>query len=413
MDCINKNLIKFFVLISVFLIPFYFFRFSIAGVPTNIFEVFVVVSFLFTLIDFSCSLTIRDPKKISYWFSIFVVIAAASIFFSEDKIAAAGIFKGWFLIPFILFWIVINNFSKKNISILSIPLWFSLIVISKWAILQKLGFITTLFYQNGDQSFLQYLTEKRAFGPFESPNYLAMYLVPMIFLSLPIFTLVKNKLIKFIIIISYTLPLAAIYFSTSRGGRVALIASLVALVLFLYFKSKTLKKVVESLSNILIFALILVSIIILIYLVRNFTPNQGGDVIRLEIYNYAVAMIKDNYFFGIGLGDFQSAISQFSINNESFQKWGLNYALHPHNLYMAVWLNLGIAGLIAFFGMLWVTLKNIFSGKKEVFLRACLFASLIAILSHGLFDTTYFKNDLSAVFWLIAAMSFILARKNE
>jgi len=36
----------------------------------------------------------------------------------------------------------------------------------------------------------------------------------------------------------------------------------------------------------------------------------------------------------------------------------------------------------------------------------------LAILVHGIVDTTYFKNDLSAIFWIILAMSVIIGVRN-
>ena len=38
---------------------------------------------------------------------------------------------------------------------------------------------------------------------------------------------------------------------------------------------------------------------------------------------------------------------------------------------------------------------------------------MTAILFHGLFDTTYLKNDLAAIFWLLIAVSLVLKKQNE
>lgn len=408
---IQKNKIaEYLVYVSVFLIPFYFFRFSILCLKTNIFEVITVITFIIFVLEYVNCLTIKKFQRVPIWVHLFLLVSLVSVFLADDKTQASGIFKGWFLLPVILYILVVNNFNRESISKLSIPFYSSLIIISVWAVLQKFGIIGQLFYQAGDTSFIQYINEGRTFGPFESPNFLAMFLVPMIFLSLPILKEIKNRFLRIIIVLLYILPIIALYFTTSRGGVVALITSMIAFILFLYFKSKVFRKVIEKQSSLLIFGLIIVATIFLIFAARKIAPNQGGDSIRLEIYHYSIEMVKKNPILGIGLGSFQERIDQISATNAGFQQFGISYALHPHNLFLAIWLNLGLAGLIIFLVLLWQIIHNLFKDKTEPFIKSCIFAALIAVLVHGLFDTTYFKNDLSAIFWLIFALSFVVKK---
>lgn len=434
----QTTMIKSLIYLTLFLIPFYFFRFSIFGFKTNIFEVFVLISFIIFFYGHVSSLTIKKLHPIPIWVYLFLLASLIGVFLAQDKIQALGIFKGWFLFPVIFYFLITNNFNKKIISKLSIPLYLSLIIVSIWAVLQKFGSIGQLFYQVGDNSFAQYIYEGRAFGPFESPNYLAMYIVPMIFLSLPIFLSssfsLRHKLksgleeekspsfslratlkrgLKGLLVLLYFLPLLALCYTTSRGGAVALAVSFIALILFLYFKSKVFRKIIEKQSNILIFGLLIVVTIFFIMAARKIAPNQGGDVIRLEIYNYSIEMINKNRLTGIGLGSFPEAIDRISANNHSFQEFGISYALHPHNVFLAMWLNIGITGLIIFLILLRQIIYNLFKNKTESFLKSCIFAALIAVLVHGLFDTTYFKNDLSAIFWLIFALAFLLSKSGS
>ena len=401
---------KVIIFIVLFLIPWYFIRFSFLGFKTNIFEVATLLAFVALILERANSLTIKKIEPVSVWVYIFLLISLVSMLFSADKTHALGIFKGWFLFPVIFYFLINNSFIKENISKLSIPLFLSLVTVSIWAILQKFGVFGQLFYQAGDVSFRQYILEGRAFGPFESPNFLAMFLVPMIFLSLPLFKEIKNRLLQIIIVLLYFLPLIALYFTTSRGGVVALITSIIAFILFLYFKSKVFRKAVEKQSNILIFGLIFVAAIFLIVAARKVAPNQGGDSIRLDIYHYSITLVKENPILGIGLGNFQEKINQISSADASFQQFGIPYALHPHNLFLAMWLNLGLAGLVVFIILVWLIIQNLFKNKTNPFLKSCVFAALISILVHGLFDTTYFKNDLSTIFWLTFALSFILKK---
>jgi len=90
--------------------------------------------------------------------------------------------------------------------------------------------------------------------------------------------------------------------------------------------------------------------------------------------------------------------------------------LHPHNLYLAMWLNLGIVGLVSFIYIIAATVSRFFVGFKGVLdeklfgtlkLRLILFAMLLIVLIHGLFDTPFFKNDLALLFWVIIGSIYV------
>jgi O-antigen ligase len=135
-----------------------------------------------------------------------------------------------------------------------------------------------------------------------------------------------------------------------------------------------------------------------------------NDQIRKEIYNYSVQLIKAYPLQGIGLADFQTKIDALSTNNLFFRWFGLPYALHPHNLFLALWLNLGLLGLLVFIIIVMSYYETlIFSNSTR---RLFLIAAMTAILVHGFFDTTYFKNDLAAIFWLLIAVSIVISNKD-
>ncbi len=45
-------------------------------------------------------------------------------------------------------------------------------------------------------------------------------------------------------------------------------------------------------------------------------------------------------------------------------------------------------------------------------LRLCL-AAMVAVLIHGLVDTTYFKNDLALLFWLVVTAALFSSTPNS
>jgi O-antigen ligase len=283
------------------------------------------------------------------------------------------------------------------------------VLVSVWALLQKVGLISTLFYQVNDSSFSLYLSEGRSFGPFESPNYLAMFLSPVFFLSLPFFDLVKKKSTRLFFGGMMILPLLAIYFTNSRGGVISTVICVFVYLNYRYINHRSANKVRPFHQIVFTFLLVFINAAYLFYATRFVNVSSGGDSVRIEIYKYSLKILKSDWLLGTGLGNFQGRIGQISVGNFSFQEYALGYALHPHNLLLAVWLNLGLLGLIAAVYLIIIFFKKCFNSVEMI--RASLIAAMFAILIHGLFDTTYFKNDLSAIFWLLIAGAFVLNRR--
>lgn len=384
------------IIICIISIPFYFFRFKVLGVPVNIFEISIFIGLIVGLWQ------IWKNHKKPLWGNILpyilLAVGAFSIIFAQDKQSALGIFKGWFLVPIIFYWLIINFWEVKNQKLLFYPLSFNLIMISLWAIGQKLQIIGPVFYQAGDPSFNQYLGDNfRVFGPFESPNFLAMYIVPVMLVSLGLIgAKLKEQKIYWLLVI---IPLIALILTESRGGLIALFAGIITII-YLLNKDKFRQKQIFSLSVVGLLIAIGAIIIALNY-------KSESNLLRLEIYKYSWELIKAHPVFGVGLGGYFSALKELNLG-QSFIENGLVYALHPHNLIFALWLNLGLVGLIIFGTICFISIKDLFVKNNKF--GFFLISALIAILVHGLFDTTYFKNDLSAIFWLIIALTVITTK---
>lgn len=392
----NNPISRCLILITVFLVPFYFFRFKILGIPTNILEVAIIVSAL--------SAAFKRPfRPFGWWWWLPSAVAFIAAIIAPDTRVALGIFKGWFFLPTLFAWTIVQVFDATSYHRLRIPLLASATVVSLWAVLQNFGLIGTLFYQVGDASFNAYLEEGRAFGPFGSPNYLAMYLVPTIFTILSLSNARDKFLQKIVPYCGLGLMLVALIFSGSRGGGMALIAGLIVFSAARYTKLLNLKYLAAALTAIIALNLAYY------FVAPRLQSSSGGDAIRQEILDYSLKLTRQNPLWGTGLGNFQSAIGEASTGHASFQSFALPFALHPHNLLLALYLNLGLAGLLAFLFIIYRVLKNLAAHPDG----ATLAAALTAILAHGLFDTTYFKNDLSVVFWLIVAISLIIPRYNS
>ena len=103
-------------LLCVFIIPFYFFRFSVFGIRTNIVECAILFLLTVSLPFILKEKRLNLDREILNWFLPLVLLSIVllSVLPAEDKVRALGIFKGWFLIPAIFAWLLEKNFNTKK-----------------------------------------------------------------------------------------------------------------------------------------------------------------------------------------------------------------------------------------------------------------------------------------------------------
>ena len=92
----------------------------------------------------------------------------------------------------------------------------------------------------------------------------------------------------------------------------------------------------------------------------------------------------------------------------------------PHNLYLAVWLEAGLIGLLGFFLLIAAWFRNLVSlrhpddGNERIKKTSALLMGLLGLyLALGLVDTPFFKTDLAFIFWLILAFGIGLSRQDR
>jgi len=120
--------------------------------------------------------------------------------------------------------------------------------------------------------------------------------------------------------------------------------------------------------------------------------------IRYYIWSTSLEIARQKPIFGIGLSNFQSYFSDLTRERVNFAAYISPQALTAHNLYLHIYLTMGLLGLIVFIGL--VTQSGFWRLRD----RAASLA-LFSVLFYGLVDTPIFCNDLAGLFWIILALS--------
>ncbi len=404
MQRLKGQIFPYLIAIFPLLFPLYLFRATAFGLPVTFTEVILAFAALYFFFREEVWRSTWWSKHIHVWKSLplllFLIAGFLGVLVSPDisffpdgtefpaKLRALGILKGWIILPMVYFFMAKTYFHDKPslIGVAQRALLLSGAILSVMALIQVItgDFITV---------------DGRASGPFESANFLSLYLGPIVIFAG--FALAKSKDLydRLFLGIAGALCIAALFFTLSYAAWLGVLGAIVVGILLNY--RKTVPKWLWMLGVALFVVLLLTQLGS-----EKFTQfvdfqERSSTTVRLQVYDISAGLAKDNPLFGIGLGQFEV---QYQIHGEEllgkvpFE----SVMLHPHNIFLALWLNMGLLGLIAFIWLCWRALGWLLEKDKKGRRIAALM--LVAILIHGLFDTPYFKNDLAFEFWLLMAI---------
>ncbi|GAB4140407.1 MAG: hypothetical protein Fur0024_1640 [Patescibacteria group bacterium] len=432
-----KNILGIIFLAPLFLPFSYKIWFRPFGISFNLMEIFIAISFLtFAVLEIFGE---EDDKKIEQnvswtmfgvgWFLMFFGFII-SIIVSPNKVDALGIFKSWFIIPSI-FGNLIFKFSRSKNRLVDLIVSFGIGAIILNLILLVGGVFLESFWQ-----------ENRLKGFYESPNYVAMFLTPIFsfFAIQSIFSQSKSlKIFSFAISI---LSFVSIILTKSRGGILLLLVPIIFFIIEILqnFLQKKLHFSQNKNFKIYIFSAISVIFVSIFSLSKIWTMERfkSSDNVRKLIWMESVEMLKENPIKGIGLANFQDEFRERTKDRINFKEFVIPNALHSHNTFLTIYLELSIFGFTGFLlfvfgfliyitnflGELSLRKKNFELDQNEnfeeissiiffqVFLKSVL-VSVFSILLYGMVDSAIWKNDLALQFAFLVSTGMLVSANWE
>jgi O-antigen ligase len=307
----------------------------------------------------------------------------------------------------LFFFIFVSVIKKEDIKNIFSVLIYSGLVIS---------IISLVYLIQGNFNY-----QGRLQGIYNSPNFLAMALsVPLL---LSFFLLCKKQLLedtgqrpseappsvsaspltmrlglrKVFFVIVFLILVFALFSTKSFGALLGILAALAfGLIIYLYNKNKN-----KEILGIIILVFVIIFIFGLIK-IKSSDGLKSFDA-RFVIWQTAWEAFETKPITGIGPGTFQDYFPPYP-------KWGVP---QPHNIFLAFLLQTGITGFIGFILILiwffWPKANQPRADKWQLLLMML----MVYILTHGLVDTTYWKNDLSIIFWLIIGCMELIKKESQ
>lgn len=370
------------------LLPIYIFRFPVLNIPTTALELLVGVFLFGTLIANFNKATLElfaKQKRVNIWVGFFILAGILATIYSPEPARALGQLKAFIIEPILMFYASLIVFkTKADLNTGLKFLFWSASLISIFGLVQYVTHILLplRFWGNGEEI-------KRITSVFEYPNAFALYLAPLLLFFLTLFARGYDLGKKYWVFIGLTAMSFAVVLTYSRGAWLGIIAGLVVL---------SLRQTGVSLKHwraITIVCLLVLSPILFSRFKSTF--NDGSSSERIELYKAAVNKIMQEPLLGNGLYGFRTTLESSTYTGEI-----LNY---PHNIILNFWVELGILGVISFSLLVLFSIREYWIHPTTLKFAAGLF--LLVLVTHGMVDAPYFKNDLSILFWFILSLFYI------
>ncbi|HOL33291.1 MAG TPA: O-antigen ligase family protein [Candidatus Syntrophosphaera thermopropionivorans] len=205
----------------------------------------------------------------------------------------------------------------------------------------------------------------------------------------------KNKYFWFIGAIIILLGMLYTY------TRMALLAVLFGLILIIIM--------VKKLRYIGMLVLLLIPLIIPSSMVSRIKLGLTFDysiVIRAIAWFYAIRQIKLAPWFGMGIDVWRHWYA--AIIPLDFL-----YAEHPHNIFLKIWVELGIFGFLSYFYIIGATVRKYYLHlvkRQKDYFSTIIFIGVLALLFACLTDIFIQQFSVSMLFWITLAFMYRLAK---
>ena len=365
---IMNRISKYLFYLTIFAIPFYIFRFNLVF-PTTILEVLIYLSFLVALFEKKIDLSFKDKKDL--FGLLFVLLSLTGVSADPNLSSALGIWKAYFFDGYLLYLLI--KAHKEDENIINLLIYAS----------ATMSLVALMIYFFGFQTADGRLYDLDRL----SPNYLAMFLIPSVLLSF--YRIIYSK--KYIILAPLAISALALTLTFSRGALIALAGGIIILIAYKFKKRARALFVLGSVA-----ALLLASFII--FKPKGDDMGRAGSSSNIRYYIWATSleMVKKNPLTGIGISNYQNYFTELTKERVNYPEFISPQALTAHNLYLHLLLT---CGLPAFLILLALIYYSITKSKKPLIIVA-----FSGILFYGLIDTPFFRNDLSAIFWVLIAL---------
>jgi len=378
----------------------YVWRFKVGPLPTNVLELLVLATIaLYVAGRFQVGGWRPQRTGLEIPTTLLLLAGLVAIAVSTNHIGALGFYRAYFIEPVLIFYVAIDllrapqHFRVVLLAFAAGSTLFAILNLGAWAI-----------------ALLSHQTIATANAPealYTSPNSVAIFLEAPFAIAAGFALYADDRRQRWTAAACLVFLLAALLLTLSRAAWL----TLATLVLVAVITMPNLRVKLALLGGALAggFAVAQIPYVhqrLARQLDFGFKDNTFEG--RVQIWRDTLRMLRDRPIFGTGLRGYEQVMTSYMTGNRLPE-------LYPHNMFLAMWAELGLLGLVAFIALLAMLLWRGWRGfyRAHGFARPLLWgtsAAFVAIAVHGMFDTPYFNNDISLEFWIVAALEIAVLR---
>ena len=245
----------------------------------------------------------------------------------------------------------------------------------------------------------------RATSVFSGPNQLATCLLMSLPLGAAVVCTARERLGRVLAAFCLLTGIPLLYFTRSQGAWLAAIAVSGVLVVRLL---ATVAAPRRRKPWLLLPFLGLTGIATGVYLVVTRTPEQLNALTdgRYFLFLAGLQMVRASPFLGVGLGNFYQHLGGFYPSDIV----GRAQHEHAHNMYLQVFAELGLLGLVLLLWFIWGSLRRAVPGAPQQTLTTGLLAGVLGALLHSFTDYTLLIVPTALMFSLVLGMLNVLTQ---
>jgi len=414
-------MIKYFLLVTIVILPLQFALNVSAGFDLVTTKVLVPVLFLFWLVRGLARKKIWIPNRVEVWLTVvFLFLSALSLVLGRD--ADAGFRKLLYLLSiFPVFFVVADVFRlpasaaqkalqagreewrrRGAVAVAASGTLAALVALGQFSLPFFVGIgkavkiwegLTPYFLGNsfgklvaGNSSWLVNIGGKtlmRAFGFFPDPHNFAFFANLCLFFGLGYFFAQSKKIFKIWSGVAVCLMLTAVVLSFSRGAYLGLISGSIFFAIVFLRRSNLLGGSAVMAGLVLAAIVFLNSNIISQRLISSFNLKEGSNAERYKNWTQAVEIVRDNPLGGIGLGNYARTVKPTAADRSS---------IYAHNLFLDIAAETGILSALVFLALLLISIwRNVRNGDM---IGLGVASGLIGFLVHSMFDTALYSPQV-------------------
>ena len=290
------------------------------------------------------------------------------------------------------YFLIVNNIKTKN-------QWYNLVVVfvltgllvGLYGVYQNF-FVTVTDTSWIDEDMFEEI-QTRVYSTFDNPNVLGQYLVMVIPVAFALMWSDKRLGAKAVYAGIVAVMMACLIFTWSRAAWVGI---LLAIGFYMVMKDR-------RWASLLVVALLIMPFVLPESIISRITSlgnmKDSSTAYRFSVWISSLRMAKDYWMSGIGLGAgaFERVYQKYALN-------GAGFALHSHNFYIQLVVEMGILGIILFALIMISTYRKIISIKdknssnKNVALA--MGGALIGYMFQGVAENLWYNYRMILLFWI-------------